>query len=116
MENTWPGGTRHAMTQSERGGNGIMRLTQRQRQLLELMRGGEDCIQEGLGVWIGEERTTVATLLFFLRNCLLTGPDDSGGCDRYELSEWGVRALSQIDFDPQAELQKAVKAAREARG
>ena len=92
-----------------------MRLTKRQRQLLELMMTGEEeCVEDGGEVWIGEERTNVRTLCFFLRNGLLKGPDESGGSRVYELNEWGVRAVVEMGFDPQAELRKAIQAAEAA--
>ncbi len=83
-----------------------MKLNKRQRQLLELMRDGEDCVdeREADAVYVGLERTNVQMLMFFLRNCLIKGPDTSDVDNRYELGEWGRRALDEPDFDPQTEL------------
>jgi hypothetical protein len=88
-----------------------MRLTVRQRQLLELMRSGEDCIEERRGVWVGEEQTNVATLLFFLRHCLVSEIENPGGLRMYEINGWGERALVDESFDPAAELTRAARAA-----
>lgn len=82
-----------------------MKLTKRQRCLLELMDAGHACVEDRDAVWIDLERTNIATLLFFLRNCLVKGPNDSGGTKRYEITEWGVRALVEPDFDPRVELR-----------
>lgn len=92
-----------------------MKLTRRQREILEGLRRAEndpqcecDLVESAGQVWFGDQRTNHATLLFFLRHCLV-GPDDPacGGSTYYHISERGRRALADPDFDPQMELQRA---------
>ena len=87
-----------------------MKLTKRQRELLERMAAGEELVESGLEVWIGDERTNMQMLLFFLRNVLMS--EDAGysgaGSRYYYINEWGRRVLIEPDFDPQAELARAV--------
>lgn len=84
-----------------------MQLTKRRRELLERMAAGEELVECGLEVWIEDERTNASTLLFFLRNVLIS--EDTGcsgaGSRYYYINERGRRALMDPDFDPQEVLR-----------
>jgi len=81
-----------------------MKLTNRQRQILEMLAsedpedGSDEIVELGGEVWVGLERTNHATLLFFLRACLVKSLGGSLS-DVYVISEYGRKALSDPDFD-----------------
>lgn len=95
-----------------------MNLTKRQREILEGLASGDedkDFVQDGIYVYFGNDPSSVRTVYFFLRHALIKG-DDLGGMIRYEINEWGRRALSDPDFEPQIELmalQDAIQLQRE---
>ena len=95
-----------------------MRLTARQREILEGLRddsSGLDLVEEGLEAWFGDERTSVRTIIFFLRHCLISLESNEGcRCRYYRINEWGCRALDDPSFEPDIELAKLIAAAEKA--
>lgn len=91
-----------------------MKLTKRQREILERLDAGEelDDFRHG-GWWIGDEQTTGRIGFFFLRNVLVHEDTTMGaGHSIYTINEWGRRALREPDFDPQQELANCLREAR----
>jgi hypothetical protein len=100
-----------------------MKLTKRQRQILEGLRQAEDeassdfdLVESGNEVWFGCERTNFPTLLFFLKNCLVSITEDSEHMDSnyYRINGWGCKALDDPDFDPEQTLMECIAAAERA--
>lgn len=98
-----------------------MRLTRRERQILEGLRRGEDDLEydgdndlaEGGGeVWFGAQRTNHQLLYSLLRNALISKHEDSGmDTSYYRINGWGRLALKDPDFDPQSRMLKCMAAA-----
>lgn len=98
-----------------------MKLTARQREILEGLKQAEtdphsecDLVEDGNQVWFGNERTNHATLLVFLRNCLVTPDEFEGGCTYFDINEWGRKVLHDPDFEPGIELMRLIAAAKVA--
>lgn len=89
-----------------------MKLTKRQREILDRMATGEEFMECGLEVWIGDDdRTSHKVLFTFLRNCLVSEDNVQGSdCRYYHVNEWGLRALADPDFEPLRELLEAAHA------
>lgn len=67
-------------------------LTARQREILELMRSGEDLVLSGLRCWCGDEQTSSRLFNFLLRNVLISR--DSWQESYYHINEAGERLLN----------------------
>jgi len=92
-----------------------MRLTKRQRFLLELLTQDEvDVAASGTAVYVGEESTSYGMLKFLLRNMLVKDVtwDDKPTCRYYEISSWGRRVLTDPNFEPAQELLRLMAEAK----
>lgn len=69
-------------------------LTKTQRTILQdMLDTGEDMVVEGLQVWIGDRRSSRATLKAFLRCCVVKDVSDVKGLDRYIAKDDIARAV-----------------------
>lgn len=66
-------------------------LTDRQHQILEMMRDGEEIAADGLRVWCGNKRISARTLHFFIENILVSR--DGKGSMYWHINESGKRLL-----------------------
>jgi hypothetical protein len=66
-------------------------LTKRQKQLLEMMRDGEEMVIYGRDVWVGDERTSPKIWKFFIEHILISG--DSVMKAYYHINESGKLLL-----------------------
>jgi len=69
-----------------------MKLTKRQRYILERMRDGEELAAEGREVWIGTEKTSPMILVSLLRLCAIS-PDPLSHV-YYQINETGRKMLN----------------------
>jgi len=86
-----------------------MHLTRRQRYVLEQLASDDpdvDLTESGGQVWLGLEQTSKKLLNFLLRNILVSVEYESGDYHSYRINEWGLRVLSDPDFEPQLELAR----------
>ncbi len=93
-----------------------MKLTRRQREILEGLASDDDekdLVQDGREVWFGDERTNAQMIFFLLRHVLISQDESSPGVYRYTINEWGKRALTDPDFDPLGELYRLERKQRE---
>lgn len=73
----------------------VKNLTKRQIEILALMKTGKDLVCEGRSTYIGNNRTSVRTVLRLLQACAITIEDRSmiGKFERYSINETGREIL-----------------------
>ena len=106
-----------------------MKLTKRQREILEGLRYAQDhpleddapdLVEEAGQWWFGFEQTNGKLGLFLLRNVLISPVDSEpyesghGVVRRYEINSWGRRVLDDPDFEPMVEILKLRRNAERA--
>lgn len=69
----------------------MTRLTNRQREILNLMRDGEELAAYGLEIWCGDIKTSRQLFNFLLRHVLIS--QDSEQEHYYHINEAGLRLL-----------------------
>lgn len=70
-------------------------MTPRMRQLLEMMKAGEELVWAGGDVWVGLERTNVEMVYRLMRRIWISEDNMQSG-DEYmifHINEWGLAAL-----------------------
>ena len=85
-----------------------MKLTKRQREILEGLASDDpekDLVEDGELVWFGDQRTSTSMVIWLLRHALVSH-DDLGGCNHYEINEWGRRVLVDPSFEPMLEIAR----------
>lgn len=81
-----------------------MRLTKRQREILQHLADYENDPHEGnitcdgLECWVGDNRTNWQTVMFFLTHCLIS-PQNGGGCEHFGINPSGKAALKDPDYE-----------------
>lgn len=73
-------------------------LTKRQRELLEILKGGDEALvyDKGAGWWVGLERTSGRTAYWFIRNMLVS--EDSYSEDHFYINRTGTEALKAGEY------------------
>ena len=93
-----------------------MKRTNSQREILEGLASDDDekdLIQQRREVWFGDSRTNAQMIFFLLQHVLISQDESSPGVYRYEINEWGRRALVDPEFEPLAELYRLDREQRE---
>jgi hypothetical protein len=69
-------------------------LTKREKQMLSLMKDGEEMFVSGMNVWVGEVRTNYKLFLSLLRLCAIRKDCETTNAEYWEINETGLSLLN----------------------